>query len=464
MTPEEIRDACQQTRDQMTQEHARFKAGKPTANPHVFSRAIANAKGWIADLQSEGEADSPAMDDVLAVAEIAQAYAAAHPHGGRKTHPNAVGSPIDHYDTKPAAFDRPMSFSEFSALDPAQLDDGGFDDLFDFATSVFKQRTGKSTDTRLVNYFAGQSGSNYPSGGVLVPTQYSQEILTSDDANEPWLEMIDRTMLPAGVGKVSLPAVADRDRSGNDVGGLTLSRRSEGSTVQESTVTLTREELELDSAGTLVKVAAELLEDALPGSVDRTLRGVFASATIQLLSQDVIGTNPVGIPGGIINSAACYEVAKESMQQADTINGTNILKMRERMKPSSLNRAVWLVSPDVYRQLVSSHTTLTNDDYPIFIPGNGTDVPDTILGRPVYTTEACATLGDKGDIVFADLTKYRHIMRGPYIDSSPHIGFETNEIFFKYMIRDFGKPKYNATYKTLQNFEVAEFVTLAERA
>ena len=350
----------------------------------------------------------------------------------------------------------PMSIAEFKSMDPAALDDGGFDSLGDFAKTIYKQRHGFGADERLLNFSAAQSGGDNPSGGFLIPLAMSREIITSGDSDEPWLDLVDRSILPAGFGKIAIPQLADRDRSGKNIAGVALQRRDENSTVAEATTTIERLELSLDNAGVLVRVSQELIEDSMAGSVDQMLRQVFANALTQRLSQDVIAE--------IVNSPAAISVAKESGQAADTIVGGNLLKMREKLKPSSLNRAVWLVAPDIYRQLLNSHSTLTNDDYPLFIHGNGIDVPDTLLGRPIYTTEACSTLGDVGDVVLADLSKLHHLMRGPYLDSSPHVQFEQNQLVYRFLIRDRLRTKFSSTYTTLSGFECAEFVTLAARA
>lgn len=468
MNIDELPDAIAKRRERMRQEAARFQTGK-NGDPHVFTNVTNFCKEAIGELEAAGD-DGDLTDDVLALADTAKAYNLAFPHPtGRQTQadpPGGYGLGGDGAQRLHNFGSGMIPLTEFAAANPASLDAGEFDGLADFARSVHRQRTGYGSDQRLVNYSASQSGSDTPSGGFLVPPRFVQEIITSGGDADEWLNLVDRQMLPDGFGKLVIPAIADRDRTGQDVAGMALTRRSEGSTVPESTITLERQDIELDSAGTIVNVSNELLQDAVPGSVDDMLRQTFAAALNQRLSLDVVGNSTGTIAGGILSSGGTYVVAKESMQTANTINATNVLKMDSRLKASSRGNAVWLASPDAKRQLVSTEIESENaaGAYWLFRPGNGTSEPDTLLGRPIFFSEACSALGDKGDLILADLSQFRHIMRGPFIDSSPHINFDTNEVAFRYLIRDRGEPKHDSTYKTISGYEQASFVALAERA
>jgi HK97 family phage major capsid protein len=100
-------------------------------------------------------------------------------------------------------------------------------------------------------------------------------------------------------------------------------------------------------------------------------------------------------------------------------------------------------------------------------PGSLPNAPSgTLLGRPVIETEFNATLGDKGDIVLADLSEYAMIDRDVQAASSIHLQFLTDQVAYRFVYRCDGQPKASAPltpYKGTSN-TLSSFVTLNERA
>lgn len=342
-------------------------------------------------------------------------------------------------------------------------DDAGFAGFGDYLKTIRRQKTGTAYDQRL-SIMAAQSGGDHPSGGFLVPDLLRNEIIATVDDDEPWLRLVDRFLIPNGYGSASWPVLADRDESGGDKAGVSLTRRNENTAIAESTMVLERWKLEPTSVATLIKVSNELLEDALPGSVDSAIRALFARNMQSRQAIDIINGTGAGSPVGIVESSGTFTAAKEGGQAADTIVGANLLEMRSRMKPSSLNRAVWLAHPSAYTQLLNAHTTLTNDDFPQFMHGNGSDVPDTLLGRPIFFTSACKSVGDKGDILLANLSQYQYGQKPLVVDMSTQVQFENHQAVYKFVLRDAGRPKHNSIHTDIRGFQTSEFVTLAERA
>jgi HK97 family phage major capsid protein len=90
----------------------------------------------------------------------------------------------------------------------------------------------------------------------------------------------------------------------------------------------------------------------------------------------------------------------------------------------------------------------------------------TLKGRPIIETDHCAALGDKGDIIFADLSDYMLITKGGVIaDTSMHVQFLAAENCYRFIFRANGMPKKNSalTIKNSSNTR-SSFVTLAARA
>lgn len=89
------------------------------------------------------------------------------------------------------------------------------------------------------------------------------------------------------------------------------------------------------------------------------------------------------------------------------------------------------------------------------------------MGRPVVPTEACQTLGDKGDIILADLNQYLTATKtsGVRVETSIHLWFDYDITAFKFVMRVAGKSWFDAAIAPRNgSLTRSPFVTLAERA
>ena len=80
--------------------------------------------------------------------------------------------------------------------------------------------------------------------------------------------------------------------------------------------------------------------------------------------------------------------------------------MFARMLPSSMNRAAWIVSPDVIPQLYTMSLSVGTGGAPMLVVNASGAGPMTLFGRPIIITEKANALGNRGDIAFVDLTYY----------------------------------------------------------
>jgi HK97 family phage major capsid protein len=88
-----------------------------------------------------------------------------------------------------------------------------------------------------------------------------------------------------------------------------------------------------------------------------------------------------------------------------------------------------------------------------------------ILTRPVLFTEKTETLGERGDIILADLSQYVVGLRGDMrFDLSPHKYFTSDELLARIIERHDGQPLWDQPL-TLEDgsTQVSPFVTLAAR-
>lgn len=306
-----------------------------------------------------------------------------------------------------------------------------------------------------------QGGYSDPHGGFFVPEGMSPQLLEVGVEGDPTMP----TPVPMQSPVVKFNARVDKNHSSSVSGGLTVSRNAE--TQQPDSSRTKYEQVKLEATGQfgLAYVTEQLLERSpvsFAAILDAGFRTEFSS---ERLKEKISGTG-VGEPLGILNSPCLISVAKESMQSADTINGTNLLKMRARCW--NYSRAIWLANHDTYLQLVAAHITGTNTDNYLFTPGNGTDVPDTLLGRPIYFSEYAKTLGDKGDLMLGVWSEYVWGTLGPANPrraESVHVRFLNHERTFKFWLENDGQPWWNTPLTPVESSTtLSPFVTLDERA
>ena len=89
----------------------------------------------------------------------------------------------------------------------------------------------------------------------------------------------------------------------------------------------------------------------------------------------------------------------------------------------------------------------------------------TMLTRPVIFTEKTEPLGDKGDIVLADLSQYVIGLRSEMrFEMSIHAHFSTDEVLARLIERHDGQPLWNEPLTLAGSTQVSPFVTLDARA
>lgn len=302
---------------------------------------------------------------------------------------------------------------------------------------------------------------NDSNGGFLVPTAFMPDLKTIEMEMDPTAGLV--TTVPMGTQVVQIPARVDKNHSSSVSGGLTVSRRTETQSVTATQMALEKIELRATPLTGISYASEELLSESAISFAALLEQGFRDEFTSTILKEKIDGTG-AGEAMGVLNSPCTISVAKESGQSADTINVTNITKMRYRCY--NYNRAIWIANHDTYLQLIAAHTAFSNTDQPIFTHGNGTDVPDTLLGRPVFFSEYAKTLGDNGDIILGDWSQYLWGTReGLQRAESMHVRFLNNERTFRFNMRNTGAPWWSSALTPVNStVTLSPFVTLAERA
>jgi len=351
---------------------------------------------------------------------------------------------------------------------------GGYDSFSQFLVDVQKEKQGVSPRLRKWNEFvqnkiSGMSETVSADGGFLVPTEFRAQLLMG--ALEGSLLAKRARNIPVGSNSVKIPAVNETTHaSGSTFGGVVLYRPDEGvaktaSYPQFHHVTLTMHKL----VG-LCYVTDELLEDSAI-TLGPLLGNMFSQAIQFQVDEDFVNGTGANQPLGVMAAPCLVSVAKETGQAATTIQLKNITKMWSRLKPRSKANAIWICNPDCFQQLAELSVTVGTGGSAVgFLNPNTSGAtgapPMSLMGRPVYETEHCQTLGTTGDIILGDWSQYLFATKGGVkADTSIHLKFDYDETAFRFVFRFDGQPwETSALTPAHGSNTLSSFVALATRS
>lgn len=309
-------------------------------------------------------------------------------------------------------------------------------------------------------------------GGFSVAPDFRSEILKIVEAEDSILSRCSR--LSTTSNEIAFPMDESAPWGTSSV--VRAYWDGEGAQTTESKhAAFKKHRIPVDKLTCLVKVTDELLEDA--DALGSYLQMKIMEHVEFTASNAVFRGTGVGQPLGFMNSAALISVTKTTSQVADTITGDNVVKMWSRLYARYRANAVWFVNQDVEPQLqflmkqgkLDTGAADTGWGVPLYVqPGGLANSPyGTLMGRPVIATQLCETLGDAGDIVLIDPTRYYLVQRapGPRFDTSIHLHFDQNITSFRVTWRLGGAPALTSTISPRDgSTTMSAFVVTAERA
>ena len=298
-------------------------------------------------------------------------------------------------------------------------------------------------------------------GGHAVPPDFRDEILSRIGGEASLLGRTDQRI--SSTNTMQFPTDEDAPWS---TGGITANWEGEGVVATQSKPVLQQKTVQLNKLRVLVPVTDELLEDA--PAMGAYLRKKAPEKMDFKISLAIVQGTGVGQPLGILNSPCLVSIAKESGQSADTIVFENITTMWSRMYAPSRATAIWLINQDIEPQLLTMSFEGTSSSVPAYLPANGLSATPfaTLMGRPVIPTQACETLGDKGDIILSDLGQYLTATKsgGIRAETSIHLWFDYDVTAFKFVMRIAGQPWWSAAVSPRDGSNtLSRFITLDER-
>jgi HK97 family phage major capsid protein len=322
---------------------------------------------------------------------------------------------------------------------------------------------GQSRMTRIRNAFQSDVPSD---GGFLIPEQLRSDLLRV--GLETAVVRPRARVIPMETLRVPFPMIDSTSNTSSVYGGIVCYWTEEGATLTDSSPSFGRIVLDAKKLTGYTQIPQELIADSLV-SFQLFISQIYPEALsffedIAFLKGTGVG-EPVGALGATNN--AIVTVAKESGQTAGSIVWENVVKMYSRMLPSSLDRAVWIVSPDTFSELATMALSVGTGGSAIWLSNGVQGPPMTILGRPVIQSEkAPGALGTIGDINFVDFGFYlvgdRQVMSASV---SEHYRFANDEFAFKIVERVDGRPWLQSAITPQNNSAtLSPFVNLATRA
>lgn len=339
----------------------------------------------------------------------------------------------------------------------------GFRSAGEFIVAVFRASArGASPDPRLIANAPttfGQEGVG-ADGGFAVPPDFRATIIKKVAGEESLLSMTDQQTTSSN--NITFPI--DETAPWETSSGLRVYWESEGGQKTQSKPRLAESTVKANKLIALVPMTDELLEDA--PAMTSWLNTKVPEHIDYAVNAAIIRGSGVGQPLGILNSPGLLTVAAESGQAADTLRFENIVNLYTRMPAASKRRAVWLLNEDNEAQLMKMQFPGTGTAVPVYLPPGGLSAAPygTLMGRPVIPMEAASALGDVGDIIFADLSKYMTLVKGGLKqDISIHLWFDYDITAFRFVLRIGGKPWFNSVITRANGLSRSFFVTLGAR-
>lgn len=330
----------------------------------------------------------------------------------------------------------------FNAAAAGSAVENEFDGAADYFQTIWHNAERTNELVAKLNRVRNSSSRDGASGGFLVPETLRSELLSL--ALEDSVVRPRATVIPMSGGRVLVPSVDSTSNVSSVYGGITTYWTEEAGQLTASEAKFARTALDAHKLTAYTEVPNELLADGV--AFEAFLQSSFPAALAHAEDYAFLNGNGVGQPEGLYNAAAGVSVTKESGQPNDTIVWENVVKMYARMLPASLNKAVWLASPDTFPELATMALSVGTGGSAVWLNNGVQGPPMTILGRPVIFTEKAPVLGDAGDLTFVDLSYYligdRQMMTAT---SSPHFKFQTDETAFKVVSRVDGRAWLNSS-------------------
>lgn len=276
-------------------------------------------------------------------------------------------------------------------------------------------------------------------GGFLIPEILRAELLRV--ALEKAIVRSRARIIPMDSLTVPFPTVDSTSNVSSVFGGVIGFWTEEGATLTASQPRFGQVELRAQKLVLYTEIPNELMQDANP-SLAAFVGDIFPEAIAWFEDVGFFIGSGVGEPLGFLNAPARVQVTRTA-GGAD-VEWPDIVKMYARMLPQSLDRAVWIISPDTLPSIFQM--TMTGGTSPVMLGGGyfatgSMSPPMTMLGLPIIVSEKARATGTAGDVNLVDFGFYligdRQAMSAK---QSEEFRFQSDVTAFRVVERIDGRP------------------------
>lgn len=240
-------------------------------------------------------------------------------------------------------------------------------------------------------------------GGFLIPEVLRAELLRV--ALEKAIVRSRARVIPMDSLTVPFPTIDTTSNVSSIYGGVVGYWTEEGATLTTSQPRFGRVELRAQKLALYTEIPNELIRDAQP-ALEAFIAQIFPEAIAWFEDVAFFVGGGAGEPLGFLNAPARVQVTRTT---GGTVVWADVVKMYARMLPASLDRAVWIVSPDVLPALLQM--TVGTGNTAVWIGGgpraDGSQSPPmSMLGLPLIVSEKAAAVGTAGDLNIVDFGFY----------------------------------------------------------
>lgn len=283
--------------------------------------------------------------------------------------------------------------------------DNMFASAADFLYAISKDSYKNADLTKKLGTLKNDLSSMKPSdGGFLIPEILRAELLRV--ALERAVVRSRARVIPMDSLTVPFPTVDSTSNVSSVYGGVTGFWTEEGATLGESQPRFGQIELRAQKLVLYTEVPNELMQDASP-PLSAFIGDIFPEAIAWFEDVAFFIGGGVGEPLGFLNAPASISVTRAA--GGNDVEWVDIVKMYARMLPQSLDRAVWIVSPDTLPSIFQM--VMTGGTSPVMLGGGqfftGSAAPPmTMLGLPIIVSEKARATGTAGDVNLVDFGFY----------------------------------------------------------
>jgi HK97 family phage major capsid protein len=304
-----------------------------------------------------------------------------------------------------------------------------YTDFADFGEFCRTMKSGRHDDRLEARALTGAVGSD---GGYSVPIQWERWLMDEALGQEVIRPLVKT--YPMGSRTLRVPAWDTADLSAGGTGGAIGYWVQEGGTIAETSPKVRQVELSAKKFAVLERSSLEVAEDAI--DFGSQVAAQMASTIGHYLDKAFIRGSGAGEPQGLLNAPCKVSITAETGQSASTIVLENIAKAYSRMIPAAQRRAVWLANPDCVPELYNLSIAVGTGGSWVS-PMREESGNFYLMGRPVYFSSHCSTLGTEGDLVYFDPQSYAVGLVGGSLrfDFSDHTFFTSAQRAFRGLIR-----------------------------